>query len=118
LLTVLEASTGWHSVSYSQDTKEGIFDRLHHFKVTLSKSSCNTPHFYCQAYLKKQLYENNPRNTKYMPDSTYFKCYTNIAAGTLICISGNMDERPEVCIYNTEGHFQYILWKIIYVYVL
>jgi len=42
------------------------------------------------------VYENNPRNTKYVPDSKYLKCYTNITAGTLICISGNMDERPEV----------------------
>jgi hypothetical protein len=64
--------------------------------------------------LKKQEYENNLRNTKYMPDSKYIKCYTNTAAGTLIRISGNMDERPEVCIYNNEGHFQHDLWKINY----
>jgi len=53
-----------------------------------------------------------------MPDSKYLKCCTNIDTGTLICISGNMDERPEVCIYKNKGHFQHVLWKIIYVYVL
>jgi len=68
--------------------------------------------------LKKQVYENNLRNTKYTPDSKYLKCYTNIATGTLIYISGNMDERPEVCIYNNGGHFQHVLWKIIYIYGL
>lgn len=62
------------------------------------------------------MYENNLRNTKYMPDSKYSKCYTSIAAGTLTCISGNTDKRPDVCIYKNEGHFQHVLWKIINVY--
>jgi hypothetical protein len=53
-----------------------------------------------------------------MSDSKYLKSYTNIVAEILMCISGNMDKRPEVCIYNNKGHFQHILWKIIYVYAL
>jgi hypothetical protein len=53
------------------------------------------------------VYENNLRNTKCIAENTEY--HTSIAVGTVTSISGNTTNRPEVYIYNTEGHFQHVL---------